>query len=671
MIRFLCSHSMRAVPVVAAGMALWLLTFGCQIKPPPKEPAPPLKPPHEEAFEQALKYEHLGEYQRAYEAYVAYVEDYPSGEYARLALYNMGRIRYGDRRFREALAIFERVSQEYPSHPEQPGVEFDILSTLYRLGEFEQCLHRGDAWLESHPGHPLEGDVLYLLGKCAADSGRTLQAFSWWILAAERFRDSLEKLAVLDDMVLDLIDRASLNELEVLAAMREDNPFLPAIFHRTAALHEEQGDLLQARKTAMALHEMTSSAAWRLKANRILTRIDEALSVRTRRIGCLLPLSGPFAIYGREVLKGIQLGAAPWFSGPGDPEIELLIRDTQGDPEVSVRALEELAQEERVIAVIGPLSSRAAEASAARAQELGVPIITMAQREGLPATGDMVFRNFMTPSMEVKAILDHAFFQKGIQRFGILYPDNPYGRHLMNLFWDRVDDLGGEIAAVEAYPPDKTDFSDEIKKMVGLYYPRPASVVRMLEQMRIESGVTAAVSDDEPPPIVDFDAVFLPDSIDRVALVAPQFPFHRVLDLQLLGTSLWQSADLIDLTGDYVQNAIIPSGFFPDSGTEAATTFQDRFRESFEEDPDKLSATGYDTMQYLKKVLSDNRILSREDLKRALWESEGMTGATGEIRFDREGEILRDPLLLTVRGRRFVPVVREDPYWWGYPDLLP
>ncbi|MFO7784919.1 MAG: penicillin-binding protein activator [Thermodesulfobacteriota bacterium] len=663
MISPLCRHSMRAVPVLAAGVALLLLVSGCQPKAPRKEPEPALKPPGEERFQQARRYERLGDYQRAYEAYRDYLQEHPKGVNSRPALYAMGRIRYGDGRFQEALTLFQKVFREYPSHPEQPLVGLDILSTLCSLGEFERCRSRGESWLKKHAGHPLEGDALYLLGKCEADAGRPLEAFPLWTRAAGLLPESSERAASLDEAVRDLIEGASLIELEAMGAQRDKNPYLPDILHHTASLHEEQGDLMQAKKAAMDLLEITSDPDWRLKAKRILGRIDKELSVRKGRIGCLLPLSGPFAIYGQETLKGIQAGVAHWLSGPGDREIELLIRDTRGDAESTVRAVEELAQKERVMAIIGPLSSRAAEAGAAKAQELGVPIITMAQKEGLPSIGDMVFRNFLTPSMEVKALLDHAFHRLGMQRFGIIYPDNPYGRHFMNLFWDRVEELGGTITAVESYPPDKTDYSDEVRKMVGLYYPRPASVTRMVERMRVESGLPTKDDDDEPPPIVDFDAVFLPDNSERVALIAPQFPFHRVVGIRLLGTGLWQSKDLIKLAGDYVQGCLIPSGFFKDTGVEPAASFVEHFRASFENEPDQLAANGYDTIQYLKNILADKRIITRNDLKHALWTSEGMAGVTGEIRFDKGGEVLKEPLLLTVKGRRFLPVVPDEEPW--------
>ncbi len=648
-------RSLRAVPALAAGVALLFFSAGCQPKRPAEKPAAEVEAPGELLLEQALQYERLGELERAYEAYADLVRKHPGNEKIPRALFRMAEIRYGDRRFEEALDLYERILRVDPSHPDRALVGVKILNTLYRMEAFDACRSRGETWLSGNADHPLRGDVLFLLGRCESDAGRPVRAFQRWLQAAGQLSDAPEKLAALDDAVHDTIEEASLSQLESMAGQRKANPYLPDILHRIALLHADRGRLDQARQAAMDLLDATSSPEWRLEGRKILARIDEELSIARGRIGCLLPLSGPFAIYGRETLNGIQMGGATWLSGPDEPEIELIIRDTGGDEGRAVRAVEELAQNERVSALIGPLSSKVAEAAAARAQELGVPIITLAQKESIPDIGKSVFRNFLTPSMEVEALVDHAFRDQGLRRFGILYPDNHYGHYFMNLFWDRVQELGGTITAVEAYPPDKKDYSDEVQRMVGLYHPRPPSVVRMLEEQRAESGVTDPPG-DEPEPIVDFEAVFIPDNSERVALVVPQFPFHRVLDVQLLGTSLWQSEALIELAGDYVRKAVLPSGFFPDDATEPTADFVRQYRSAFEKEPDILAANGYDTIRYLKRVLEDPRVATRKDLRRALRESGGMVGVTGNIRFDAGGEVLKRPLLLTVKRGRFVPV---------------
>jgi branched-chain amino acid transport system substrate-binding protein len=171
-------------------------------------------------------------------------------------------------------------------------------------------------------------------------------------------------------------------------------------------------------------------------------------------------------------------------------KMELIVRDTGGSPEKALAELETLVNTEKVAGVIGPLSSKTATVVSQKAQELGVPIVTLTQRSDIVETGDMVFRNFLTPAQEIDSLVQMATVQLGLKRFGILYPDNTYGRFCMNLFWDRLDEMGGSVTAVEAYPPDGTDFADQIKKMVGLYYPRGANwrSIYFKKQLRVKKN---------------------------------------------------------------------------------------------------------------------------------------------------------------------------------------
>jgi branched-chain amino acid transport system substrate-binding protein len=168
--------------------------------------------------------------------------------------------------------------------------------------------------------------------------------------------------------------------------------------------------------------------------------IAEELAVKPGTVGCLLPLSGSFALYGREVLNGVQLALAR-VSQQG-LSVQLIVKDTRGSAEDAASLVHELAAAHNVMAVIGPRASRSSLSAAKKAQQIGVPIITLIQTEGITGEGEMVFQNFLTPAMEVERLVHRATRHMGLSRFAILYPDTAYGRTLMNLFWDRVEEEG-------------------------------------------------------------------------------------------------------------------------------------------------------------------------------------------------------------------------------------
>jgi len=84
---------------------------------------------------------------------------------------------------------------------------------------------------------------------------------------------------------------------------------------------------------------------------------------------------------------------------------------------------------------------------------------------------------------------------------------------------------------------------------------------------------------EEPEPIIDFQAIFIPDSFEKVGLIAPQLLFHDVAGVLLLGTNLWHSDELIHMARGYVQGAIVPDGFFLNSPSPRVRDFVSSYDE--------------------------------------------------------------------------------------------
>jgi hypothetical protein len=178
--------------------------------------------------------------------------------------------------------------------------------------------------------------------------------------------------------------------------------------------------------------------------------------------------------------------------------------------------------------------------------------------------------------------------------------------------------------------------------------------LRLARLAAFDAGVEAGAyeKDGEPEPIVDFEAVFIPDNSQKVALIAPQFPFHNVFNIRLLGTSLWHSPDLLDQGADYLQGPIFPSGFY----AQGAEDFAGLYKENFETDPGILAATGYDTIRFLNHLMKTHHPRTRGDLKQALVLPHDFQGIRGSLSFDEMREATTLPVLLMVKGNRFVPL---------------
>lgn len=590
-----------------------------------------------------------GEYDEALVAYDRYIAENPTGERISDALARKATIHYYKNQYEEALPLFLQVIDDYPVGEKRAEINLLLAKTYFHLGKYSESRLSAIQWLKLYEGYPGKEEIFLLLGQNAKELQDRARVLYWWLKVLESKEISEDYKDQIRSELLDLVYEATEEELEEMALYARDANLIFPIYYRLATASLLENRLEEAREWALKIMRFAAEGTWIAVARELLDRVERILQVKPNVIGCLLPLSGPFGIYGQEVLHGLELGLEIFReTHEGLSSLELVIRDTEGDPQRARELARELVEDESALVIIGPLISKVAVEVVEFAQQLGTPIITLSQSEGVTSTGDMVFQNCLTPEDQVRSLTNKALGEMGLTRFAILHPDNVYGRYFMNKFWDQVETYGATVTAVEAYDPGDTDFAIPIKKMVGLFYPRPKPETEEIEEEK----------EQEPEPIVDFDAIFIPDSYERAGLIASQLAFYDVVGVTLLGTNLWNSPKLVEIAGRYVNGAIFPSGFFPGSGYRGVEEFVERYQLSFQQKPGLLAAIGYDTIRMLKDILREQGeyIKTRNDLRSALVEIEGFEGVTGPTVFDSERRAQRTPFLLTISGRHFLPL---------------
>ena len=380
-------------------------------------------------------------------------------------------------------------------------------------------------------------------------------------------------------------------------------------------------------------------------------QLMEILSVKKEsgvKIGCLLPLSGKYAVFGQRALKGAQVALARLIPRYGD-RIVLLVRDTESDEQVARLRMQELISAQ-VMAIVGPMVTAVNVVDLA--QTHGIPMIAMTQKEALSRRGGYVFTNFITPAMQVDSLVSHAMMHLGVRRFAVLHPRDKYGMALMQLFCQRVTEMGGTVQKVVAYDGGQTDFSREIKRVAGFDDPRLQTALRRAKSQDTQSSAAGGKSEA----IVNFDAIFIPDGPSRLALILPQLIYNDVTGTHLLGTNIWHQTSLIQQAGDYVRNAVITDGYFADSSRPEARRFKEQFMAMFDTSPQFIEAIAHDTLSILVETVMDPAVTSPETLKDALTGTRIFEGATGKTLFDRDGKLHKELFFLTVKNRAFVEI---------------
>jgi branched-chain amino acid transport system substrate-binding protein len=356
-------------------------------------------------------------------------------------------------------------------------------------------------------------------------------------------------------------------------------------------------------------------------------------------IGCILPLSGRNAAYGNQALDAALL-AAGVFNSSQETRIRILIEDSQSEPTVAGAAVGKLA-DAGVTCILGPLGSLEAVEAAKEAQRLKVPILTLTQREGITEIGDYVFRNFLTAAMQVRMVVQYARTDLGLRRFAVLYPDDPYGKEMARLFREEVRRKGGEIRKEKSYKTDQTDFAEEILALGGAAPVSPGT------------GVTLVPLPKQSP---DFEALFIPDAHDRVAMIVPQLAYYDLTTIRLLGTSGWDSPDLLKTDPKQLEGAVFVDGFFSDSFRPEVNDFIENFYTAYGREPVAMEALVYDAADMTVRVLVGNQGGTRDDFRKGLLQLNRYPGVTGRTSFPPTRDAEKDLFILMVKDGKIVHV---------------
>jgi ABC-type branched-subunit amino acid transport system substrate-binding protein len=508
-----------------------------------------------------------------------------------------------------------------------------------------------------------------------------LSAITWYARALDSTEDTLRK-EVIQERILSITTLGW--ETEVL--LRAMELFPGGFVHEAVKLGIAASyyQYRQFRLAEMQLGRMSTQHPDDIFTPHIQALLDRLASESLPRVctvGCLLPLTGKYARIGNNVLEALLLGARAFRNGTENGgAIRLLIRNTQGNPEVAVERLGELAADPDVIGVVGPILGAVAKACAEEAQNLNLPMITLTQREDVAQTGEFVFQNGLTARQQVDTLVDYTMEDLGITRFAVLYPDHVYGTLARDLLTEKVLDMGGEVTAAVSYGEQETDFQDEIRALVGEEYleemkrrererkkedplqeeESPEGQGKASDRMPGSEGPEGegvwTEEEIEKPLRPPFEALFVPDNYHRVSLIAPHLALFDLNEIVLMGTNAWNSSHLVDEAGEYVRDSVFVDGFFANSEKPHVRDFVEEFERDFQRVPRLFEAQGYDSLLILEEAFHKAVPKTRDRIREALSEMEGYPGLSGYTDFDEGGASRKRLYLLTVIRNRIEEV---------------
>lgn len=610
--------------------------------------APPS--PGERLFESAEKEFRNQSYNEALSLYRQYLDQYPDTSLTPAAMMKVGLIFYELKNYEKSRNAYLELKKKYSATDFARRAEVEILYTYFQEGQYQKVLKYADEIQQNQIPSDAFLRFLFVTGDTQMALGEYPKAYVTFLKAFES--TPVDQRSPVEERLAAAITYLDPEYIKEALKELDGNPPAGYLMYQLGVNSMANGRIGDALAAFSDFINRFPEHPYADLARQHIATLQSSTYFEAHRVGCLLPLSGQYETFGNRALQAIELALDEFGRHGGiEPPVELIVRDTGGDPEKARQAVAEL-NEKKVSAIIGPMIT--APAAAEAAQNFGIPIITLTQKPGIVEIGDYVFRNFMTPEMQVKALIDYTSML-GLHRFAVLYPDEAYGNTFLQLFRNKLQASNGMITVAEKYNPKSSDFSGPIKRIAAHRFSgiRPqAGISGTPDQQNIDNAKEKSESN------FDFDAIFIPDSPQKAGLIIPQLQFNDINNIYLLGTNLWHSKVLVDYARDQLRYAVIPDGFFAASLDPRVRRFVDQFAEIFERQPEFIEAVSYDTAMMVFDLISRPDIMNRESLRDALHTMPPYEGVTGKTKFSETGEAEKTLYLLKVEGKQFLEIER-------------
>ena len=343
-------------------------------------------------------------------------------------------------------------------------------------------------------------------------------------------------------------------------------------------------------------------------------------------IGGLAPLTGSVAQYGVAVDNAVKMAVDDINAKGGllGKRIKYISYDEKGDPTEATNAYTRLVDQDKIVALIGDVTSAPCEAVAQQAARDKLPMITPSgTSEAITTYGENVFRACFIDPYQGQLMASYASKKLNAKTAAILFDNgDPYSSGIADAFEAAAKALGMTITNKEGYASKSTDFNSQLTK--------------------IKAG--------------NPDVLLLPVYYNDVVLIAKQAK-DQGLTATLLGADGWDGvasevAKKSDDIKKLLNNAYFCSQYSASSSDPALQNFLKTYKEKYNEEPNMFAVLGYDAMQIMAAAIEKAGTTDSAAVIKALRET-NYKGLTGTTTFDDKRNPVREAIITSFDGLNY------------------
>jgi hypothetical protein len=326
------------------------------------------------------------------------------------------------------------------------------------------------------------------------------------------------------------------------AALPQSSDGVPVIGHL------QNGQYQQAYSELAAQPEILSSKNFFVPQNLLRARLETLLrdDPRTVRIGVLLPDGqGIFSRLQLRALKGISAFLSS--RAARDVDYQVFVKTAANDSGAAEQAATDLVLHDMVHLIVGPFHGGQIVGATTAAAFYGIPIFTLGPVAASEEFDEkFVIRMGILAQSQAKAQIQY-LKQSNKNSVAILSPSDGYGVEMTKAFEAECKADGIEVQKIEFVDSNTEVFQDPVRALLGPQdmKHRGPEYVKLLADARKKAASEKRKFDPTTlklPAHVPFSALFVPDSLDRVRLIANTFAFYDARSVRFLGERSWQEA---------------------------------------------------------------------------------------------------------------------------------
>ena len=350
----------------------------------------------------------------------------------------------------------------------------------------------------------------------------------------------------------------------------------------------------------------------------------DAPAGNSAKIGFITAYTGPGAAYGVAMKEGVDLAVEEINKNPNTKvKIDLYTYDTKLVKNEAINAMKKAIEQDKVLAIEGPMTTGEMMAAGPIAQQSGVVAFgTGTTGPGITDIGDYIFRNAIPGAMNIPQIVEKTHEKLGYKKIAIMYSNNNdqmVGEH--QYYLDACQKLGLDVVADVTFADKDTDFSAQLTQIQAAN-----------------------------PDVIAIAGLYQEGSL--IVKKAREMGLNQ----PILAGNGFNSPEYIKQAGEAADGTLVATPWNPERQTEKAQNFRKAFVAKYGHEPDQFAAQAYDAMYTIHAAVEQSGTTTdRKKFRDTLAKMKDFEGATGTFSFDEHRDPMMDLAVLEVKGGKWVP----------------